>query len=174
MSDGEIVYKTAYFNSAAQIIINNLEITKSLELSKQQVLNKTAVWISEGSGWTIQSVDNHYLNIIQYQPMKGSSYIKLPQELRNSKKRVFSCTFLRLLLLFSVLYCHLSCACNLSNLLCLRNKMRFQKVTSLLGSYSSILVNFLSISWDRPHLGCLFTGKNKYEALPVAFSCNET
>ena len=45
--------KTAYFNSAAQIIINNLEITKSLELSKQQILNKTAVWISEGSGWTI-------------------------------------------------------------------------------------------------------------------------
>ena len=45
-----------------------------------------AQWISEGSGWTIQSVDNHYLNIVQYQPMKGSSYIKLPQELRNSKK----------------------------------------------------------------------------------------
>ena len=46
----------------------------------------TAQWISEGSGWTIESVDNHYLNIVQYQPMKGSSYIKLPQELRNSKK----------------------------------------------------------------------------------------
>ena len=86
MSDGKIVYKTAYFNSAAHIIINNLEITKSLELSKQQILNKTAVWISEGSGWTIQSVDNHYLNIVQYRPMKGSSYVKLPQELRNSEK----------------------------------------------------------------------------------------
>ena len=86
MSDGKIVYKTAYFNSAALIIINNLEITKSLELSKQQILNKTAVWISEGSGWTIESVDNHYLNIVQYQPMKGSSYIQLPQELRNSGK----------------------------------------------------------------------------------------
>ena len=45
-----------------------------------------AQWISEGSGWTIESVDNHYLNIVQYQPMKGSSYIKLPQELRNSAK----------------------------------------------------------------------------------------
>ena len=86
MSDGEIVYKTAYFNSVAQTIINNLEITKSLELSKQQILNKIAVWISEGSGWTIESVDNHYLNIVQYQPMKGSSYIELPQKLRNSKK----------------------------------------------------------------------------------------
>ena len=45
-----------------------------------------AQWISEGSGWTIESVDNHYLNIVQYQPMKGSSHIKLPQELRNSAK----------------------------------------------------------------------------------------
>ena len=45
-----------------------------------------AQWVSKGSGWTIQSVDNHYLNIVQYQPMKGSSYIKLPQELRNSAK----------------------------------------------------------------------------------------
>lgn len=86
MSDEEIIFKTAYFNSPAQTIINSLEITKSLQVSKQNILNKIAVWISEGSGWTIQSVDNHYLNIVQYQPMKGSSYIELPQELRNSAK----------------------------------------------------------------------------------------
>ena len=42
--------------------------------------------ISEGSGWTVKSVDNHYLNVVKYQPMRGSSYIKLPQELRNSSK----------------------------------------------------------------------------------------
>ena len=86
ISDGEIIYKTAYFNSQAQTITNNLEITESLQMSKQQILNKIAIWISEGSGWTIQSVDNHYLNIVKYKPMKGSSYIKLPQELRNSAK----------------------------------------------------------------------------------------
>ena len=82
----ETVYKTEHFNSKAQTIINNTEIPEALQLSKQQILNMIAQWTSEGSGWTIQSVDNHYLNIVQYQPMKGSSYIKLPQELRNSKK----------------------------------------------------------------------------------------
>ena len=82
----ETVYKTAYFNSKPQTIINNTEIPGALQLSKQQILNIIAQWISEGSGWTIESVDNHYLNIVQYQPMKGSSYIKLPQELRNGKK----------------------------------------------------------------------------------------
>ena len=82
----ETVYKTAHFNSKAQTIINSTEIAEALQLSKQQILNMVAQWISEGSGWTIESVDNHYLNIVQYQPMKGSSYIKLPSELRNSKK----------------------------------------------------------------------------------------
>ena len=84
MSNGEIVYKTAYFNSPAQTIINNTEIDKALEVSKQGILNKIAVWISEGSGWTVESVENHYLNVVKYEPMKGSSYIKLPHELRNS------------------------------------------------------------------------------------------
>ena len=86
ISDSGIVYKTAYFNSIAQTIMNNLEINESLQLSKQQILNKIAQWVSEGSGWTIQSVDNQYLNIVKYEPMKGNSYIKLPQELRNSVK----------------------------------------------------------------------------------------
>ena len=86
LAKDEIVYKTAYFNSKPQTIINNTEIPEALQLSKQQILNMTAQWISEGSGWTVESVDNHYLNIVQYQPMKGSSYIKLPQELRNSAK----------------------------------------------------------------------------------------
>ena len=86
LSENEIVYKTAYFNSIAQTIMNNLEVAKSLELSKQHILNKIAQWVSEGSGWTIQSVDNHYLNIVKYKPMKGSSYIHLPQELRKSTK----------------------------------------------------------------------------------------
>ena len=86
MSDGEIVYKTAYFNSSVQTIINNTEIDESLQVSKQDILNKIAVWISEGSGWTIESVDSHHLNIVKYELIKGSSYIKLPTELRNSAK----------------------------------------------------------------------------------------
>lgn len=86
LSNDEIVYKTAYFNSKPQTIINDTEIPEALQLSKDQILKIIAQWISEGSGWTIESVDNHHLNIVQYQPMKGSSYIKLPQELRHHRK----------------------------------------------------------------------------------------
>ena len=86
MSDGETVIKNAYFNSTPQTIINQIEINEALQMSKQNILNLISQWISEGSGWTIQSVDSHYLNIVKYKPMKGSSYIQLPYELRNSAK----------------------------------------------------------------------------------------
>ena len=86
MTGDGIIHKTAYFNSKAQTIINDLEISESLQSSKQQILNFVAVWVSESSGWVIQSVDNHYLNMVKYQTMKGNSYIQLPQELRNSAK----------------------------------------------------------------------------------------
>ena len=65
------------------MIINETDIKLAIQASQQQILNKIAQWISEGSGWTIQSIENHYINIVNYDPLKGSSYIKLPQELKN-------------------------------------------------------------------------------------------
>ena len=77
----ETVYKTAYFNSSPKQIINQIEIADSLQLSKQQIFNKVAQWLSEGSGWLIKSVDSHFLNIVKYKPLNGSSYIQLPEPL---------------------------------------------------------------------------------------------
>jgi len=51
-----------------------------------EILNKIAVWISEGSGWVIRSVDAEYVNIGKYDPRKGSSYIQLPHFVENSSK----------------------------------------------------------------------------------------
>ena len=50
MTNDKIVYKIAYFNSKPKTIINNVEILKSLQSSKDQILNIIAQWISEGSG----------------------------------------------------------------------------------------------------------------------------
>ena len=83
ISDGEEIFNTVAFFSQPQTIINFLNIKESLEESKQQILNKISIWISEGSGWTVDSVDNHYLNVVKYSPLEGSSYIKMPKDLRN-------------------------------------------------------------------------------------------
>ena len=84
--DEHNIYKPAYFNSRAQIVINPNDLLPSLGVSQQQVLNGIGVWLSEGSGWTISSIDEHYINTVVYKPTKGSSYIPLPVELRNSTK----------------------------------------------------------------------------------------
>ena len=43
-------------------------------------------WISEGSGWIIESIVSQYINITTYNPLVGSSYIDLPTELRSPRK----------------------------------------------------------------------------------------
>ena len=78
--------KTAYFNSMTTTIINKNEINKALQTSRQELTKAIGQWISEGSGWTIQSVNGHYINLTKYKPLKGSSYIELPTELRNPAK----------------------------------------------------------------------------------------
>ena len=82
----EPIEKTAYFNGKVQLVTNEIEIAESLQITQEQIVNKIQQWISEGSGWTIQSVDSHFINVVQYRPLKGSSYILLPKELRNSAK----------------------------------------------------------------------------------------
>ena len=84
--EDEIITKTAYFNSKTKTLINENEINEVLQTSRQELIKAIGQWISEGSGWTIQSVDGHYINLTKYIPLKGSSYIELPTELRNPAK----------------------------------------------------------------------------------------
>ena len=44
-------------------------------------------WINEESGWIIESIESQYINISTYRPLSASSYIDLPVELKNKKKR---------------------------------------------------------------------------------------
>ena len=56
----KMIFKTAYFNSKAKTIINGNEMNKSIQTSNQEMLNGIAVWLSEGSGWTVESIDVIY------------------------------------------------------------------------------------------------------------------
>ena len=48
-SNGQEITKTAFFNSKPQIAMNNISMSESLEISREQILNFIARWISEGS-----------------------------------------------------------------------------------------------------------------------------
>ena len=80
------IYKTAFFNSKAKTITKVDDIEPEVNMSRQDILNVIDKWVSEGSGWVIDRIDSHYINVTLYKPQNGSSYIELPMELRNSKK----------------------------------------------------------------------------------------
>ena len=84
--ESEYIYKTAYFNSKAKTITDANEIGSELSISQQEISNTIDIWVSEGSGWTIDKIDSNYINIVVYEPLHGSSYIDLPDELKNSAK----------------------------------------------------------------------------------------
>ena len=80
------IYKTAFFNGKAKTIIKANDIEHELSISRQEILNVIDKWVSEGSGWVIDRIDSHYINVTTYTPLHGSSYIELPTELKNPKK----------------------------------------------------------------------------------------
>ena len=85
---GELVsiYKTAFFNGKAKTITKANDIEHELNMSRQEILNVIDKWVSEGSGWVIDRIVSHHINVTTYTPLYGSSYIELPMELRNPKK----------------------------------------------------------------------------------------
>ena len=80
------IYKTAFFNGKAKIVTKVDDLEPELNMSRQEILNMIDKWVSEGSGWVIDRIDSHHINVTLYKPLNGSSYIELPTELRNPKK----------------------------------------------------------------------------------------
>ena len=80
------IYKTAFFNGKAKTITKPNNIEPELSMYRQEILNVIDRWVSEGSGWVIDRIDSHYINVTTYQPLHGSSYLELPAKLKNPKK----------------------------------------------------------------------------------------
>ena len=81
-NNGEVEYSSAYFSSLAKTVIND---SYKLNQSLQEIIHRLDNWINEGSG-LIEEIYNQYLNVSSYSPLIGSTYIKLPNELKHPKK----------------------------------------------------------------------------------------
>ena len=60
------IYKTAFFNGKAKTITKVDDIEPELNMSRQEILNVIDKWVSEGSGWVIDRIDSHYLNVTEW------------------------------------------------------------------------------------------------------------
>ena len=81
--DGNIEYSPVYFNSTTKTVISSDKYM--LDKSFQEILYRIDNWISDESGWTIESIEAQYVNISVYSPLIGSTYIELPSRLKHSK-----------------------------------------------------------------------------------------
>ena len=61
-----------------------------LSQSMPQLYHTYKKCLGKGSGWIIDSVIDHNINISKYNPLAGSSYIKLPKELHHLKKTLIN------------------------------------------------------------------------------------
>ena len=82
--NGYIEYAPVCFNSATKIVINSdkCDLVKSFQENLYRIDN----WINEGSGWIIEAIEAHYVNISVYSSLIGSTYIELPYTLKNPMK----------------------------------------------------------------------------------------
>ena len=86
----ELIEHAQPFFSKTQTVTNETEIANLLQITQQLIVNKIQQWISEGSAWIIKSVDGHFINVVKYKPLRGSSYIPLPKELRHPAKGIIN------------------------------------------------------------------------------------
>ena len=75
--------KILYFNSLIKTAINQ---RYHLNDSFDEPLYLLDIWSTEGSGWIIDKIEGLYINISNYEPLLGGSYISLPKALNNSMK----------------------------------------------------------------------------------------
>ena len=75
-----------FFKSNAREIINENDIETAISDAGNEHINRISKWISEGSGWVIKSVNKHEINISKHKPLSGSSYLPLPEKIKNKKK----------------------------------------------------------------------------------------
>ena len=76
-------FAPVYFNSLAKMVICH---RFRLENYFQELLYMIDVWINNGSGWNVELVESQYINISNYRPLTGNSYIDVPLELKGPRK----------------------------------------------------------------------------------------
>ena len=80
------ITREPYFNAGPFTVTNSDDIEEAVDNAIERILESIARWLSEGSGWRFELSLLHNINIVSYFPLKGKSYIKLPEELRHPNK----------------------------------------------------------------------------------------
>ena len=86
--ESKIIYEQniAYFQSQTYINLEKTEVKDILKEMIKQILNILSIYLKNGSGWYFKEVIRLEIHIVEYKPMKGGSYIPLPNFIMRKKE----------------------------------------------------------------------------------------
>ena len=89
-SEDKTKYENFYSSSKAEIIINESDTDNVFQSIFSTIMENIRKSLRKGSGWITDSVIDHTISISKYNPLAGSSYIKLPKELDHPRKSLIN------------------------------------------------------------------------------------
>ena len=86
--NGEVERMVHYFNRMQPIVLNEHNMDTLNHMMNQfvdEVRGEIEAWSQRGSGWVVDEILEAIINVAQYQPLNGGSYMPLPEKLKNKK-----------------------------------------------------------------------------------------
>ena len=85
-SDDKTKYDTFFQSQNQKQLSMKVTVMIYLKQSILQLYETHKISLVKGSSWIVDSVLDHIINISKYNPLAGSSYIELPEELEHPRK----------------------------------------------------------------------------------------
>ena len=83
--DGSEDLVNPILRSTQMVITKPSEIDEALDTAFSQIQECLEKWTHKGSGWVVVQIETLWLNIARYQPLRGGSYLDLPNYIKNKK-----------------------------------------------------------------------------------------
>ena len=75
----------AYFQSKTKINLEGTNVTTFLKEMIKEIFNNLSIYQKNGSGWYFKEVIRLEIHIAEYKPLRGGSYIPLPENIMRKK-----------------------------------------------------------------------------------------
>lgn len=81
-------FSEAFYDSPAMIVMSSLDFCRVVEATKNIMGKFSKHVVVGGTGWALDRIRWHRVSLVNYTPLRGTSYLDLPPELRGCKSVV--------------------------------------------------------------------------------------
>jgi len=85
IATGDVITKDIPFVSWTEVNMEATDVNELYTNAVDKMMESMAIFLMGGSGWKFVAVQKLNINTVQYEPLKGSSYISLPKYLADKK-----------------------------------------------------------------------------------------